>query len=147
MVDCRYRDPLCPCNDGDPCNYEDNDGTRGLLFLPIHLARELAVEIERLRGEVDRTRISLANTGIKLMEVASDRDTLRARIRAVVEEVLSWTTATDCRDAVMNALGYTRCEVCHGTMERFCSDDEHMRGGEETTRCDCIHGWREARDE
>ena len=32
MPKCRYSDPLCPCQDGDVCHYEDWEDTKGWLY-------------------------------------------------------------------------------------------------------------------
>ncbi len=48
-TECPYFDPLCPCNDGDACNWEDTGGGRQWR-VSVHVQKLMGAEIRRLRN-------------------------------------------------------------------------------------------------
>ena len=46
MTICKYGDPVCPCQDGDPCHYEPHGDTPAMHVAPESVLRAVAAERE-----------------------------------------------------------------------------------------------------
>ena len=62
MTTCKYGDPTCPCQDGDPCHYEPHGDTPAMNVPPEYVLQAVATKVEICAEITEEIRREYYNT-------------------------------------------------------------------------------------